>query len=269
MGGHYEPIESEEKMPGMTDSEDVSFLRPMRRVSNKPWWTTIRQHGHIISVYMVLGFSLLALITEPLWKKCDCKDPSLGSYSPAMDVIIYEDVDFGKYFAADNRSPYMEKPSREIDEMWKELYNFGLTGLTPEEASQLPEPTAHLPHDNNTYVVSLSVFHQLHCVNHLRKALYPDEYPGLWEYHEDGTVNHDTILALHWDHCVDILRQSIMCSADITPTPFYYRARDDNVYSTLATRHHCRSFDSVKEWAKDRQLHQWRWNETATTQKVG
>lgn len=151
MGNHYEPIESEEKIPGLTDGEDVSFLRSMRRVPNISWWTTIRQHGHIISVYIVLSFSLLALITEPLWKRCDCKDPSLGPYcmmplvmtlgvaltdkvaAPAMDVITYEDVDFGKYFAADNRSPYMEKPSREIDEMWKELYNCKSCNCLPEE----------------------------------------------------------------------------------------------------------------------------------------
>lgn len=85
--------------------------------------------------------------------------------------------------------------------MWTEKLTTStvrLTGLSIEEASQLMEPTVHLPHDDNTYVVSLGVSHQLHCVNHLRKALYPDEYPGLWEYHPNGTVNHDTILSLHW-----------------------------------------------------------------------
>ena len=74
----------------------------------------------------------------------------------------------------------------------------GLSELSEDEAAKLLDPTAHLPHDDSKYVVTLAVFHQLHCVNHLRKALYPDEYPGLWQYHENGTVNHDTILALHW-----------------------------------------------------------------------
>ncbi|RKU39716.1 hypothetical protein DL546_000199 [Coniochaeta pulveracea] len=117
-----------------------------------------------------------------------CEDPSVGFYSPAAPYVDYENVPFGKYFAADNRSPYMQKPTPEVDAMWEELYNFRLTGLSIEEASQLMEPTVHLPHDDNTYVVSLGVSHQLHCVNHLRKALYPDEYPGLWEYHPNGTT---------------------------------------------------------------------------------
>jgi len=164
----------------------------------------------------------------------------------------------------------------------------GISGISPEEAEHLYEPTTHLPHDNRTYVVSLGVFHQLHCVNHLRKALYPDEYPGLWTYHANGSVDHSTILSLHWgmvvhlsgdilkdqqpmkltspptfaDHCIDILRQTLMCHADITPMPYYYRASDDNIYSVLASTQTCRKFDEIKHWAIERQIHRWRWNET-------
>ena len=48
-----------------------------------------------------------------------------------------------------------------------------------------------------------------------------------------------------------------MCHADITPTPLFYRSRDDNVYSVLASTHMCRDFEKVKEWALERQLHSW------------
>jgi hypothetical protein len=56
-----------------------------------------------------------------------------------------------------------------------------------------------------------------------------------------------------------------MCHADITPMPFFYRARDDNVYSVLASTQHCRDFGKIKEWAVSRQLTHWRWNETDAT----
>lgn len=77
------------------------------------------------------------------------------------------------------------------------------------------------------------------------------------------------MMLIFLDHCIDILRQTLMCHADITPTPFYYRARDDNVYSALAATHRCRRFDKIKDWAQTRQLKQWRWNETNTQQMVG
>lgn len=49
------------------------------------------------------------------------------------------------------------------------------------------------------------------------------------------------------DHCIDILRQILMCHADVSPTPFFYRASDDNVNSVLANTHMCRDFDKIKD----------------------
>lgn len=43
-------------------------------------------------------------------------------------------------------------------------------------AAQLPNCTTRIPGDDNGYIVGLDVFHQLHCLNHLRKTLYPDRY---------------------------------------------------------------------------------------------
>lgn len=43
-------------------------------------------------------------------------------------------------------------------------------------AAQLANRTTRMPGDDNVYVIGLDVFHQLHCLNHLRKTLYPDRY---------------------------------------------------------------------------------------------
>ncbi|KAG4441929.1 hypothetical protein IFR05_002613 [Cadophora sp. M221] len=222
----------------------------------------------LIILYTAVVFLSLALLFSMPWRQeKHCIDPSLGIWSPAQYSITYKTIKFDSYFT--NRSPYTQPPSKELDKKWEDLYSFGLSSITPQEASHLNEPTAHLPHDENTYIVTLGVFHQLHCVNHLRKALYPDEYTGLWEFNPDGSVKRDTVLALHWDHCIDILRQTLMCHADITPMPFYYRQSDDNVYSVLAASETCRDFERVREWAVERQIVHWRWNETGTRQVVG
>ncbi|KXL48195.1 hypothetical protein M433DRAFT_27669 [Acidomyces richmondensis BFW] len=212
------------------------------------------QLHHILALYGIV----LVLLTINIWafvSKRDPQDLSLGIWSPAQDIVKYSKVEFGKYFA--DRSPYLQGASNDIDAKWEDLYNFGLSGLTYDEASKLLDPTAHLPHDKSTYIVTLGVFHQLHCLNHLRKALYPDEHPGLWQYHANGTVDHSTILSLHWDHCLDVIRQALMCQSDITPMPFFYRESDDNIYSSLETTHYCRNFEDIKDWAKQRQVTHW------------
>jgi len=73
----------------------------------------------------------------------------------------------------------------------------GITGLNQAESTHLVNSTLPAPNDPTKFIVQLNVFHQLHCVNLLRKAIYKDEYPG-WEFHENGRVNHDTVLGLHW-----------------------------------------------------------------------
>jgi hypothetical protein len=73
----------------------------------------------------------------------------------------------------------------------------GISWLTKKEASHLLNKTLPAPHDSDKYMIQLEVFHNLHCLNMLRKSLYPDQYPEMWEYHENGTVNHNTLQSLH------------------------------------------------------------------------
>lgn len=77
----------------------------------------------------------------------------------------------------------------------------GISWITKEEASRMVNQTLPAPHDPDKYMIQLEVFHNLHCLNMLRKSLYPDEYPEMWEYHKNGTVNHNTLQSLHMGEC--------------------------------------------------------------------
>ena len=70
----------------------------------------------------------------------------------------------------------------------------GITGISESEASKLLNETLSAPNDPTKYVVQLD----LHCLDVLRKAIYPDEYPDGWTYHNNGTVNHNSVMGLHW-----------------------------------------------------------------------
>jgi hypothetical protein len=52
----------------------------------------------------------------------------------------------------------------------------GINRITPAEAAKLPNATVRIPGDEGHYIVGLDVMHQLHCLNHLRKTLYPERY---------------------------------------------------------------------------------------------
>jgi len=46
------------------------------------------------------------------------------------------------------------------------------SSITPHEASKLPNKTVKIPGQENQYLIQLEVFHQIHCLDLIRKALY-------------------------------------------------------------------------------------------------
>ena len=54
------------------------------------------------------------------------------------------------------------------------------------------------------------------------------------------------------DHCLDYLRQVIMCHGDLTPIIFEWNTRIDGYVAHHNTLHTCRSFDAIFDWARHR-----------------
>lgn len=56
----------------------------------------------------------------------------------------------------------------------------------------------------------------------------------------------------HMDHCIDSIRQSLMCSSDITPLPYAWWPKYQLVLPVAAAQHTCRDFDAIRDWARER-----------------
>ena len=59
---------------------------------------------------------------------------------------------------------------------------------------------------------------------------------------------------VHFDHCIDYLRQGIMCASDISPVVWKWDTETNHSRAVSTVYHTCRDFDKVNEWAKDHQL---------------
>jgi len=168
------------------------------------------------------------------------------TYSPALTAVENERVVFSSAFGIE-RSPFQGEPSEDIDQLWAGLYDFGITRISAEEARPMDNKTLPIPDEEGGYVVQLAVFHQLHCLNLVRKGIY-------------GGVdmsNSDDLMGIeHLDHCIDMLRQSIMCNSDITPTTFARTSLDSNMKVVAEVVHTCRSFSKIQKWAWSRRITQ-------------
>ncbi|KAG5637898.1 hypothetical protein H0H81_002783 [Sphagnurus paluster] len=163
-------------------------------------------------------------VTLPLW----------------ADLIEYEVVKFHSgTFGGEQPDVYSGSPSDEVDQAWSDLYNFGISEITEDQAQRLVNATKEVNPGKKDYIIGIDVFHQLHCLNFIRKSLYPDYYKT------DNATETPRQREIHLSHCVNSIRQSLMCSADISTIVFKEPAGKNPQFDIL---HSCRKFDKIKEW---------------------
>ncbi|KAK9422661.1 hypothetical protein SUNI508_00524 [Seiridium unicorne] len=137
---------------------------------------------------------------------------------------------------------YVGKPSPEIDTAWAGILGVIQIFLTPEEARTL-DGEMYLDKDTGMPMAIVTAFHDLHCLNMLRKALYPDYYPEMRK--KEG-------FEAHLDHCLDSLRLTLMCDADTTLIPVEWSNEGNRIMPKFETTHTCRDYGALKEWATER-----------------
>jgi hypothetical protein len=122
--------------------------------------------------------------------------------------------------------------------------DFGISWITPTEASRLPNATSAIPHTTppkSKYIVGLDVFHQLHCLNMVRKALNPAYYPP------DLSELEQKNMGMHLGHCIEHLRHAIMCNADISTAYWQWNEEIGKTQADARVVHTCREWESIRE----------------------
>ncbi|KAF1956841.1 hypothetical protein CC80DRAFT_392219, partial [Byssothecium circinans] len=95
------------------------------------------------------------------------------------------------------------------------------------------------------YRVAIEVFHQLHCLNLLRQANHKAHYAPLGG---DAAAEPEDLHG-HLDHCIDALRQFVMCQADTNVFPFRFPFNDGDPWPDYSSPRMCRNYERVREWA--------------------
>ncbi|KAF2636959.1 hypothetical protein P280DRAFT_361180, partial [Massarina eburnea CBS 473.64] len=91
------------------------------------------------------------------------------------------------------------------------------------------------------YVASTNAYHELHCIvsNLLTTSLLPLHYPNATAAEEDN-------LKGHIDHCLEVLREGVMCSRDTSIVSFYYRSKPG---SRSKSRRTCVNWEKLEIWS--------------------
>ncbi|TGO26868.1 hypothetical protein BPAE_0051g00030 [Botrytis paeoniae] len=123
-----------------------------------------------------------------------------------------EDTNSSKIDLAVSRYDYMSNNDTLQDEMWDGIDTSPLVVALDDEWAtehQLPLSVFRFPWDPEAKgIYFLKAFHGLHCLKVLRRAFI--------DYERGGEIGSS---AGHVHHCLDALRQDMMCNADDTPMP--------------------------------------------------
>ncbi|KAH8897914.1 hypothetical protein GQ53DRAFT_818168 [Thozetella sp. PMI_491] len=254
----YSHLPSEEtSLDGLPeDMEKAGFLggRPKklsREILSSPW-LSLGALSTIVPWVLVVALSI-ALLRVTFAPKHLGGDDEWAQYTPVpKEAFEYHDVVFHRDFGPEARffSEYSGWPNDETDRRWKALYEHGFSYIDSNSHDKLLNKTLRtpMPGKEDSYMVVLDVFHQLHCLNTIRRYFYPKRY-NLTFFNDDGTVSYEKWI--HVDHCIDTIRQSLMCNADTSANGYDWFPSIHYLRIHLNSVHRCRNWDMVRDWAKE------------------
>ncbi|KAF9219440.1 hypothetical protein BS17DRAFT_760954 [Gyrodon lividus] len=233
------------------DSVDEPLLpsSPLDECDDKPSnsQTQSRRKSVFLAVSIMLNIILASVCAALIYTT----DPPRG-YPPADKAVGWVSKRFTDIWDV---SIYNGPPSPALDAAWHALYTRGTMQLPKSEVDSLPNKTVPIPGDEDNYIFTFDIFHQLHCLNNIRQALHPEYYndayyaaedaANLMKIHIEGHEGFD-----HTGHCIDSLRESLMCSADITPIVWAWDEQRKRTGPRLDVVHVCRDYEKLQEWAE-------------------
>ncbi|KAF9803519.1 hypothetical protein IEO21_09657 [Rhodonia placenta] len=92
----------------------------------------------------------------------------------------------------------------------------------------------------------------MHCLNMLRKRTYFEYY----ESKDISVTNGPELYRMHLDHCIEMLRQNILGTADVGLITYDWVHSYNRRHPNFNTLHRCRNVDRILEWNDQHGLHE-------------
>ncbi|KAM7216085.1 protein of unknown function (DUF3328) domain containing protein [Rhypophila decipiens] len=158
-------------------------------------------------------------------------------------------------------NPWRGRPGPETDAIWENEGGaaFGFIWIPLDEAEEAGITSDHMHFDGKGdqeglegYPVHVEVFHQIHCLNLIRMSTwYNSDY---YRARKQLAFSHPEEQVIeHVDHCIDNIRQRLMCTADVGLIPFYWVNETGRIGTDpdFQQAHTCRDFSKLHAWMKD------------------
>ena len=149
-------------------------------------------------------------------------------------------------------TPYSSHNLSEVRQLWEDInIDDGMVALPDDAVSTLGVPVAQrYPWDQSKGLYFLNGYHNLHCLRAVHIALME------FAHGEPQSRRFQHVL-----HCMESLRQDILCNADDTPR---YTTNDEVPESGVGQVRMCRNWGQLEDWGRQHNACYHFINQTAT-----
>ncbi|KAI1800518.1 hypothetical protein F4811DRAFT_26099 [Daldinia bambusicola] len=183
------------------------------------------------------------------YRKTDHELVEGSTWSPIQRFVQYEVRDrdtHGHHKVQKLAGP----PTAEKDKAWDHLIKPAYFNATIQELERAGESLENVTRlIGGGYLASIGVFHELHCVRQLRFYIYKERYyPNLSE-------SDEKYLQIHLDHCIEALRETVMCNGNTALISFYWDNPNSSQPAAQSNaRSECAQWDSIERWGYSRMV---------------
>ncbi|TGO30055.1 hypothetical protein BPAE_0008g00470 [Botrytis paeoniae] len=230
---------SEKLLSDSSSQNDFSNHIELKRARRSQWCS--RWIIALPGFFAFLAIYSLALISLVKDSDCLAQSHSAGQliYTPIRDAIVKEKKIIDVSVLHGN--PLKGPPSPELDEAWSRLLMNANVRVSAEDLEKAGVESIPLNDGSGKYYAILDVYHQLHCLKYIRHYMYKDIYDDVQPW-----------TPTHVDHCIDSIRQNLMCNADTAMMGFRWVNDSLEPKPNFRGQHECVNWESIEEWASER-----------------
>ncbi|PPJ50523.1 hypothetical protein CBER1_05508 [Cercospora berteroae] len=234
----------------MDREEERPFLE--QKLEDSEWQQYVQRRNYrqppqmwlwLSTILNIVLFAIsLFLVFLLAFKQQDTTIPE--PYSPANEAISYEYRNM-----TGNEKIMVGDPTPAWEDAMHSLLEGTLIRVSQEELDILDGDS--VPLKDGGFATGLGVAHNIHCVKKIKQFMYFDYfYPDV----EAGS-GHYKYLQHHADHCLNFLRQSVMCHMDTSLYTLVWAPGEDGkdvIKHRAPAEQKCVSWDKMQEWMQGR-----------------
>ncbi|PVH99939.1 hypothetical protein DM02DRAFT_672325 [Periconia macrospinosa] len=234
-----------------SSSDGVSFHQEKYMTSTRGKWKRQAVYAILLTAavaYVCGSLAFMVLIYTRGEYRLRGPDPP---YTPLSDL---------RYVVTNSADGYDKDlqgfPSKAHDKAWIELVTPALSRATYEEMKlgrEDPEHSVGVGDGNGGYMVSLGVYHELHCLRRMKMYLHKEHYYPKLAHGSD----EDKYELNHLGHCLEAIRLSLMCAGNTALYSFQWPNNNEEVRKPKTktnSQRTCVNWEGIEAWAKNRSI---------------